>query len=385
MTAPTTIDGSEMTDEQIRKSMTSEQIQLERRLTCEAIDGAIAFGYQNTNAPPSDNHWLVPFWKIGRKQAELELLSASKPAAPMGCVLVEEADFVPHVHPQYGSGVFCTEDCLNKLAASPAAPSADTQDERDEDDYQPTPESERAAFNAMLRWHLIRILQAWRYGGDLRASGMAAFEWARSNDVGKEAFKASEKTVKLAALTSSTVDPAAPVQSGEPIGYVNAEWYKYRRGTTTLYPESHPRIATSPLYAAPQPSQPAEGGEACSPFKCEAAYQDGVLCADESCDIAMGVRAPSAVVLDDERAAFEARIAELENDRNSWRALAESAKRELATRAASPQATETQLVGWFMQRSKFGPWIETESHEPGAVQFYRTSQPASGGDHDHSN
>lgn len=56
----------------IRGTMTSEQILLERKLTCEAIDGAMAFGYQNTNPPPSDDHWLAPFWKIGRKQAELE-------------------------------------------------------------------------------------------------------------------------------------------------------------------------------------------------------------------------------------------------------------------------------------------------------------------------
>jgi hypothetical protein len=61
-----------MNEKEIRASMTSEQIQLERRLTCEAIDGAMAFGYQNTNPPPSDDHWLAPFWKIGRKQAELE-------------------------------------------------------------------------------------------------------------------------------------------------------------------------------------------------------------------------------------------------------------------------------------------------------------------------
>lgn len=61
-----------LTDEQIRASMTSEQIQLERKLTCEAIDGAIAFGYQNTNPPPSDDHWLAPFWKIGRQLGAAE-------------------------------------------------------------------------------------------------------------------------------------------------------------------------------------------------------------------------------------------------------------------------------------------------------------------------
>lgn len=42
--------------------------------------------------------------------------------------------------------------------------------------------------------------------------------------------------------------------------------------------------------AAPKPAQPVEAGEPCSPFKCEAAQQDGVLCADDSCDIATGVR-----------------------------------------------------------------------------------------------
>jgi hypothetical protein len=75
----------------------------------------------------------------------------------------------------------------------------------------------------------------------------------------------------------------------EPIGYVNAEWYKYRRGTTTLYPESHPRIATSPLYAAPQLSQPVEAGETCA--------HDYV----RSDSVCTECGEKSAVVLDDER------------------------------------------------------------------------------------
>ncbi|MDR8087834.1 hypothetical protein KPB05_10210 [Burkholderia gladioli] len=45
---------------------TSAQIQLERKLTCEAIDGVLASGYQNRNPPPSDEHWLAGFWKVGR-------------------------------------------------------------------------------------------------------------------------------------------------------------------------------------------------------------------------------------------------------------------------------------------------------------------------------
>jgi hypothetical protein len=60
---------------------TDAQILFERKLTCEAINGAMAFGYQNTNPPPEDDHWLAQFWKIGRKQAELEAaLLASEPA-----------------------------------------------------------------------------------------------------------------------------------------------------------------------------------------------------------------------------------------------------------------------------------------------------------------
>lgn len=70
-----------MTENEIRASMTSDQILLERKLTCEAINGAIAFGYLDTNPPPADDHWLAPFWKIGRERAELEA-KVSTPSAP---------------------------------------------------------------------------------------------------------------------------------------------------------------------------------------------------------------------------------------------------------------------------------------------------------------
>lgn len=66
------------------KRGTDAQIAFERKLTCEAINGAIAFGYQNTNPPPSDDHWLAPFWKIGRQQAELEARVVHTPLAATG-------------------------------------------------------------------------------------------------------------------------------------------------------------------------------------------------------------------------------------------------------------------------------------------------------------
>lgn len=58
------------------KRGTDAQIEFERKLTCEAINGAMAFGYQNTNPPPDDDHWLAPFWNIGRERAQLEAKAA---------------------------------------------------------------------------------------------------------------------------------------------------------------------------------------------------------------------------------------------------------------------------------------------------------------------
>ncbi|WP_124905131.1 hypothetical protein [Burkholderia sp. Bp9004] len=52
----------------------------EHKLTCRAIDGAMAFGYQNTNPPPSADHWLAPYWHVGRKQAELETRATGRVA-----------------------------------------------------------------------------------------------------------------------------------------------------------------------------------------------------------------------------------------------------------------------------------------------------------------
>jgi hypothetical protein len=40
-----------------------------------AIDAAIGFGAANTNKPPSDDHWLMPYWQMGRKLAQFEAAS----------------------------------------------------------------------------------------------------------------------------------------------------------------------------------------------------------------------------------------------------------------------------------------------------------------------
>jgi hypothetical protein len=69
------------------KRGTNAQILFERKLTCEAINGAMAFGYQNTNPPPEADHWLAPFWNIGRKQAALEAkIAAAEKQEPVDFV-----------------------------------------------------------------------------------------------------------------------------------------------------------------------------------------------------------------------------------------------------------------------------------------------------------
>ncbi|RAR51651.1 nucleoid-associated protein YgaU [Paraburkholderia unamae] len=86
------MDTQQLTEAEIRATMSSEQILLERKLTCEAITGAMAFGYQGTNAPPSDEHWLAPFWKIGRREAELEAKAAIAPSDAAGAPIYQVRD-----------------------------------------------------------------------------------------------------------------------------------------------------------------------------------------------------------------------------------------------------------------------------------------------------
>lgn len=116
----------------IRATMTPEQIQLERKLTCEAIDGAIAFGYQNTNPPPSEDHWLAPYWKIGRKLSEAEEKASVYPAHTESAapIYAYEWDCGPGVvHRDFRYGTYndrYPDRTLKLYAASPAAVADET-------------------------------------------------------------------------------------------------------------------------------------------------------------------------------------------------------------------------------------------------------------------
>ncbi len=43
---------------------------------------------------------------------------------PSGCILVQEADTIPHTHPEYGPGIFFTEDARIEFDAAPQASEA---------------------------------------------------------------------------------------------------------------------------------------------------------------------------------------------------------------------------------------------------------------------
>ncbi|MBB5411861.1 hypothetical protein HDG34_005827 [Paraburkholderia sp. HC6.4b] len=81
------------------KRGTGAQILFERQLTCEAITGAMAFGYMDKNPPPSDDEWLMPFWRIGRREAELEAAAAAAAAAAAVGNSAAQGNCVPPLSP----------------------------------------------------------------------------------------------------------------------------------------------------------------------------------------------------------------------------------------------------------------------------------------------
>lgn len=103
-----------------------------------AIEGAIYFGRQGVNVPPSEDHWLMPFWKIGE-----QLAAASQQAAPAVPVPAQPGLPAPvaWLHP---TGSCATTDPWYGKSADPlwtplvpaAAPVAALDDARDAARYR---------------------------------------------------------------------------------------------------------------------------------------------------------------------------------------------------------------------------------------------------------
>lgn len=70
-----------------------------KRLLCDAIIGALAFGKQNSN-PPAADHWGQEFWDIGRAEGQLqtELVQALELAVERWTLLANE---LKHTTPEH--------------------------------------------------------------------------------------------------------------------------------------------------------------------------------------------------------------------------------------------------------------------------------------------
>ncbi|WP_257811663.1 hypothetical protein [Burkholderia glumae] len=163
-----------LTDEQrIRASMTGEQIRLERKLTCEAIEGAIGFGQQGTNPPPSEDHWLAPFWKIGQQLALL--------TSPRAAVL---PDVIEAIASQWDECMFAgighdidigasIRDAYRRLDAAPAAPVAEPVRMASIRDFGPVPMGEGQDATSTIQQALDCPLRDWPVP-EIRAQAVAA-------------------------------------------------------------------------------------------------------------------------------------------------------------------------------------------------------------------
>ena len=63
-------------------------------------------------------------WHRADVMRDLIDAAARNQVLPSGCLLVQEADTIPHAHPEYGPGIFFTEDARIEFDAAPQASEA---------------------------------------------------------------------------------------------------------------------------------------------------------------------------------------------------------------------------------------------------------------------
>ena len=73
------LDDNEVVSSLRRRGLSIDGENAYKRDLCDSIIGALAFGAQNTNPPPTD-HWGQRFWDIGREERAVceELIAALK-------------------------------------------------------------------------------------------------------------------------------------------------------------------------------------------------------------------------------------------------------------------------------------------------------------------
>lgn len=84
---------SELAADTVLKLIAKVQTPLEEHNARFAIDGAIWKGSENIDPPPTEDHWLMPYWKMARELAEFKAAAAPSPA-----VAVEPAQLAVATH-----------------------------------------------------------------------------------------------------------------------------------------------------------------------------------------------------------------------------------------------------------------------------------------------
>lgn len=100
-----------------------------QQLFGDAIEGALAFGYQGENAAPP-GHWLERFWRLGRAEAEKTLAATPQPMparlndqriVELMRPLADDALIRPHVIAA-ARAVIAEYERLNGISATPRQP-----------------------------------------------------------------------------------------------------------------------------------------------------------------------------------------------------------------------------------------------------------------------
>lgn len=92
--------------------------------------------------------------------------AARNPVLPSGCIVVQEADTIPHIHPEYGPGIFFTEDARIEFDAAPQASAEDVRNAALEEAAKLMDQTLRSNGAALIRG--LKRSQADKDGGQQR-------------------------------------------------------------------------------------------------------------------------------------------------------------------------------------------------------------------------
>lgn len=201
-----------------------------------AIDGAITYGRQGINKPPTDDHWLMGFWEIGRKLHDYESCLCKSPNLLQALEEEQQAAQPEHAAPGVPSGV--TERDIEmliglaqhlreikhwaaqsgsielavlakKLLAAPASPSLAT--EREAVDAQKVRDQ---ALEEAARWHENQAAK-WGKSADGHKANYEETTGAKNEKAAEVHLRRWESASTMAAMHGEFADSIRALQSTE--------------------------------------------------------------------------------------------------------------------------------------------------------------------------